>query len=171
MSHLNVEIKARCPDPERVRAALRERNADFRGTDRQTDTYFRCARGRLKLREGTIENALIHYHRENRTGPKTSRVLLVPVEPGSLMREALASALGVLATVQKDREIYFIDNVKFHVDRVEGLGSFVEIEAIDRDGSIGEPRLRRQCESFLEALGISDSDLLTHSYSDMLLEP
>ncbi len=170
MPHLNVEIKARCADPERVRRALRERGADFRGVDRQVDTYFRCADGRLKLREGNIEHSLIHYARENESGPKESVVTLYEPERGSTLKELLTRALGVLVVVEKDREIYFIENVKFHIDAVEGLGRFVEIEAIDADGAIGRDELRRQCESYMQALGIHPEDLISCSYSDMLLE-
>ena len=83
MGHLNVEIKARRSDAERVRAILRELGADYRGTDRQTDTYFEAATGRLKLREGDIENSLIYYERADEAGPKQSKVSLYTVEGGS----------------------------------------------------------------------------------------
>ena len=86
MRVINVEIKARCADPEQVRAVLRQRNASFAGLDRQVDTYFRAPQGRLKLREGNIENALIYYHRPNQAGPKTSDVLLHQTTRGSGLR-------------------------------------------------------------------------------------
>lgn len=137
MSHLNVEIKARCEDPGRIRDILIAHKARFEGKDHQVDTYFNSREGRLKLREGTIENALIHYRRDNISGPKTSRVILFPTERRSRLKDILERANEVLCVVDKQREIFFIDNVKFHIDRVEGLGSFVEIEAIDLDGSRG----------------------------------
>lgn len=120
MSHLNVEIKARCARPDEVRRLLSERGADFKGTDRQVDTYFHCPAGRLKLREGNIENALIHYDRENRAGPKKAVVSLYQIPPDPALKEALSRALGVLVVVKKTREIYFIGNVKFHLDDVAG---------------------------------------------------
>jgi adenylate cyclase class 2 len=80
----------------------------------------------------------------------------------------LSEALGVWQVVKKAREIYFIDNVKFHLDRVEGLGEFVEIEAIDLDGSLGEAHLRNQCEHYLQLFQIKPEDLLAQSYSDLL---
>ncbi len=72
--------------------------------------------------------------------------------------------------VKKKREIYFIKNVKFHLDEVTQLGSFVEIEAIDEDGSIGIKELDARCNSYLTMFGIEETDLISNSYSDMLLE-
>jgi predicted adenylyl cyclase CyaB len=169
MKHLNVEIKARCAEQDRVRAVLRSSGAHFKGTDRQVDTYFKVATGRLKLREGLIENFLVFYEREDREGPKESRVILFESEPGSALKEILVRSLGVLVIVDKTREIYFIDNVKFHIDLVQRLGAFVEIEAIDADGTIGKSTLRDQCERYLKLLDIDERNLVTSSYSDLLL--
>lgn len=170
MPHLNVEIKARCHNPQTIRDILRARHADFRGTDHQIDTYFKVARGRLKLREGNIENALIYYEREDQEGPKQSSVALVPATPGSPLKTLLTQALGILMVVEKRRDIYFIDNVKFHLDEVEGLGTFVEIEAIDYDGTIGSERLLAQCHTFLSLFNIQPDELVAVSYSDLLLQ-
>ena len=169
MERLNVEIKALCNDPSRIRERLRDKNAVFIGEDHQVDTYFRIPEGRLKLREGNIENALIHYFRTDQTGPKRSEVLLYRAQPGSALKKILETALGILVVVDKRRFIYFIENVKFHVDEVEGLGSFVEIEAIDRDGTIGEERLQEQCRFFMEYLNIQAEDLIDSSYSDLII--
>lgn len=165
----NVEIKARCTDQQAIRDILRSKNADYRGIDHQTDTYFNVKHGRLKLREGNIENALVHYEREDQEGPKQAQVTLYPTVPGSAVKEILTKSLDILVVVKKQREIYFIDNVKFHLDMVEGLGTFVEIEAIDKDGTIGKERLRVQCQTFLDLFNISPSDLVAVSYSDLLL--
>ena len=167
--HLNVEIKARCADRAAVRTWLLSHRADFKGTDRQTDTYFKIADGRLKLRQGNIENALIHYQRPNQAGPKESKVTMCHIAEGEDLKRVLEKALGVLVEVKKEREIYFIDNVKFHIDEVPGLGGFVEIEAIDRDGDIGKQKLLEQCDYYRQKLGIKETDLLHNSYSDMLL--
>ena len=169
MAHLNIEIKARCTALERIRELLRSRNAEFRGLDRQLDTYFNVPQGRLKLREGLVENNLIHYEREDQDGPKQSYVSLLPVSPHSSPKEILTRALGVLVVVDKQREIYFIDNVKFHIDEVTGLGAFVEIEAIDLSGDLGPEKLRKQCQTFLDLFAISPEDLVVVSYSDLLL--
>jgi predicted adenylyl cyclase CyaB len=170
VSHLNIEIKARCANPQPIRELLHTRQADFRGVDRQVDTYFRVERGRLKLREGHLENSLVYYEREEHEGPKRSEVTLVPLSPGSPLKEILTRSLGILVVVKKEREIYFIDNVKFHIDTVENLGSFVEIEAIDRDGTLGQEKLVAQCQFFLELFNIAPEDLIAVSYSDLLLK-
>ncbi|MEJ2368606.1 MAG: class IV adenylate cyclase [Acidobacteriota bacterium] len=168
MAPFNVEIKARCSDPDRVRAALAAKGAVFQGLDHQTDTYYRVPGGRLKLREGNIENALIFYRRKDVPGPKKAEILLHEPGPDGLLKDLLEEALGAWITVRKAREIHWIGNVKFHVDEVEGLGTFVEIEAIDRDGSLGEDRLRGQCAYYMKLFGVSSRDLLAQSYSDLL---
>ena len=170
MGHINIiEIKAHCADTQAIREILHSRNATFRGVDRQTDTYFKVAHGRLKLREGQIENYLVYYERENQAGPKQSEVSLLPSTPGSALKEILIRSLGVLVVVEKQREIYFIDNVKFHIDTVKDLGSFVEIEAIDADSSCGKDQLLAQCRLFLELFKVAPEDLVADSYSDLLL--
>jgi predicted adenylyl cyclase CyaB len=168
MTRLIVEIKARLDDHDRIRSFLASRHAIFKGTDHQVDTYFTVSRGRLKLREGTIENFLVCYDRPDTPSPKRSDVLLFKSEPRSSLKAILTRALGVLVVVDKRREIYFIDNVKFHLDVVGDLGTFVEVEAIDSDGSIDEAILRNQCRGYLEALGIAERDLVSVSYSDLL---
>jgi len=167
---INIEIKARCTDQDRVREFLRDGHADFKGVDRQIDTYFKVSSGRLKLREGDIENFLVFYDREEKQGPKESKVILFKADPASALKEMLVRSLGVLVVVDKRREIYFIDNVKFHVDVVEALGTFIEIEAIDADGSIGKQRLLEQCHRYVDLLGIQEHHLVPRSYSDLLLE-
>ena len=92
----NVEIKARCADHEPIRKLLMSQKARFMGRDDQTDTYFRVDEGRLKLREGNIENALIYYRRDNKTGPKESDVRLFETEPNSPLKSILSESLGIL---------------------------------------------------------------------------
>lgn len=170
MKHLNIEIKARCANHEKVRKLLESRNADFKGVDHQIDTYFNVNHGRLKLREGNIENFLIYYERENKGGPKQSDIILFKSTPESSLKPVLVGACGVLTVVDKKREIYFIENVKFHIDTVEKLGTFMEIEAIDEDGGIGREKLLEQCDEYLKLFEILESDLISVSYSDLLLE-
>ena len=169
MPHLNVEIKAYCKNPGKIQAILLDHKADFKGEDHQIDTYFKTPNGRLKLREGTIENNLIHYFRGNQAGPKKSEVRLYSTPNGKALKELLTAALGVKIVVDKKRKIYFINNVKFHIDQVENLGSFVEIEAIDQDGSFGEAHLLKQCQKYLQLFEIHSEDLIEVSYSDLLL--
>ncbi len=169
MKRTNIEIKARCNDHEVIRKILISGNAKYKGTDNQTDSYFRVNSGRLKLREGNIENALIHYNREDKDEPKESDILLYKTSKNSLLKELLTKALGEIVTVNKEREIYFIDNVKFHLDKVKDLGEFIEIEAIGKDDE-NKSTLLQQCKFYLNLFGISKEDLIPVSYSDMLLE-
>jgi adenylate cyclase class 2 len=169
MSFLNVEIKARCGEPGVARDYLRTQNAELRGVDDQTDTYFNVHHGRLKLREGAIENNLIFYERNDQAGPKSSRFYLVPVSDIEAMKEALTASLGVKVVVKKKREIYYISNVKFHIDEVPGVGSFIEIEAGNIGVALSQQELHDQCEFYLKELRIANEDLVEISYSDMLL--
>ena len=168
-SHIIIEIKAKISDPEKIRGILKSEKADFKGVDKQTDTYFNVKQGRLKLREGNIENHLIYYERENQAGPKQSDVLLYKTEPGSVIKDILSKSLGVLVTVEKEREIYFINNVKFHIDSVINLGSFIEIEAIGNSKIDNKEELLKQCKFYMKLFGIKEENLIKNSYSDMLL--
>jgi len=170
MGIVNIEIKAKCSEPQLIETVLNKEKADFIGTDHQIDTYFNCTNGRLKLREGNIENALIQYNRDNISGPKKSDVLLYKTKPDSGLREILSKSIGIKIIVDKKRRIYFIDNVKFHIDIVKGLGSFVEIEVIDKTGKMNQTKLLEQCQRYLTKFGISEADLVDVSYSDLLLQ-
>lgn len=166
---LNVEIKARSTRLDAIRTLLRSWKAREVGMDHQVDTYFHCETGRLKLREGNIEHSLIHYRRSDQAGPKRSEVSLYhPTERDPHLKEVLSQSNGIWKVVDKQREIFFVDNVKVHLDTVKELGTFVEIEAIDTDGSISEAKLREQCEQMMAAFQIQERDLLEQSYSDML---
>jgi predicted adenylyl cyclase CyaB len=169
LPHINIEIKARSNNQNKIREIIKSKNAEFKGIDHQIDTYFNVKSGRLKLREGNIENHLIHYNRENKSAPKQSNVMLYKPNPESNLKDVLTNALQILVVVDKQREIYFIDNIKFHLDDVIGLGTFVEIEAIDSDGSIGKEKLLEQCSYYSNLFQIKNEDLIAESYSDLLL--
>ncbi len=164
----NVEIKARCSRTDVVRKRLEEAGARYVGLDQQTDTYLRCPSGRLKLREGSIETNLIAYQRADEAGPKLSAVSLYRTHDAATLRTVLTSALPIDVVVEKSRHIYFLDNVKVHVDSVPLLGHFVEIEAIDDDDSRTNGELDAQCRRVMEMMGISPDQLVDRSYSDLL---
>jgi adenylate cyclase class 2 len=170
MGILNVEIKAKSDNQSEIRALIKSKHAIEKGIDHQIDTYFKVSQGRLKLREGNIENNLIHYIREDKEGPKQSKVTLFKSESDSTLKEVLSNSIGVLTVVDKKREIYYIKNVKFHIDTVKDLGTFIEIEAIDTDGSISETQLLEQCEYYLDLFKIPKRNLISVSYSDLILE-
>lgn len=164
-----VEIKARCSSLEAVRGRLETHGARYVGEDHQVDTYYVVPEGRLKLRRGTIEEHLIFYRRPNQASPKPSDVWLYAPAESEGLGNLLGQALEVRGVVEKRRQIFFLDNVKVHLDRVEGLGTFVEVEAIGQDGSRALDGLRAQCEATMEMLGVEADRLERVSYSDMLL--
>ena len=169
MSYLNVEIKAKCTDTSFIRNYLVKAGADFKGVDEQTDTYFNVSNGRLKLREGNIENNLIFYERSDQSGPKSSHFQLVKIEDANGLKEVLTKSTGIKVVVKKRREIYYIKNVKFHIDEVPGLGSFVEIEAGNILADLSSDQLKEQCNFYISQFGIKKEDMIEISYSDMLL--
>jgi len=170
MPFLNVEIKAKCIDPEFIRNYLLSNQAEFKGIDSQTDTYFNVNNGRLKLREGNIETNLIYYERADQQGPKNSNFNLVKINDTEGLKEVLIKSIGIKVIVKKKREIYYIKNVKFHIDEVENLGSFVEIEAGNILADLSQQELKEQCDFYMTELKIKSEDLINVSYSDMLLQ-
>ena len=170
MSHVNFEFKARASDIDSLEKKLLKLGPEFIGEDQQVDTYFKVDKGRLKLREGNIENSLIYYERSDTAGAKQSDVLLYQHPPDKTLKDILVKVHGILVVVSKIRRIYFIDNVKFHFDRVEGLGTFLEVEAIDKTGAMDIKILKEQCSNYAALFQIKEPDYISHSYSDMILE-
>lgn len=164
------EIKCSITNPKEKHQQLLALDAEFKGSDHQIDTYFDVAEGRLKLREGNIENTLIRYHRQETQSIKQSNVIFQPLgsEIVSGLKAILIDAYKTWKIVEKQRSIYFIGNVKFHIDEVVGLGSFMEIEAIDEDGSLDSSTLERQCAKFVSLLHLDSNTFIDKSYSDMI---
>jgi len=166
---VNIEIKALSESHERIRTLLREQGAYYYGIEYQKDTYFVCNNGRLKLRENGLETSLIFYERNNTESPKKSNYLIYKTSPDKALVELLLKAYDVLIIVNKRREIFLLDNIRFHLDTVTNLGTFIEIEVTDKNGQT-DAELHQQCNKYLKALQISESDLIARSYSDMLLD-
>ena len=170
MTHLNIEFKAKALDSAALEEKLLSLKPLFVGEDHQKDTYYDVSIGRLKLREGNIENALIWYQREDVGGAKQSDILLYKHSPDEALKKILLKLHGIKIVVDKIRKIYFVENVKFHFDRVEGLGTFIEVEAIDSTGEIGIEKLKEQCDFYINFFEIKQNDFMKQSYSDMVLE-
>lgn len=164
----NVEIKAKCSNPEQIHEILMANGAQHKGEDHQIDTYFNINVGRLKLREGNIENNLIFYKRTDQADAKTSNFELYKPNNSSSLKNILTDSLGIKVVVDKRRNIYFIDHVKFHIDRVDQLGSFIEIEVTDMKGNREAEEMRNTCNQYIEILKIAKEDLISLSYSDMM---
>ena len=167
----NIEIKARDVDPGRTLELALALGAEDRGEISQLDTYFARARGRLKLREQEPgENELIQYHRANAGEARTSEYRRVAAGEAEGLREALAEAYGTLVAVQKQRRLLLWENVRIHIDEVEGLGTFLELEAVaeaDSDLSAEHDKIARLRD---ELLIDDDAGLVASSYSDLLLD-
>jgi homotetrameric cytidine deaminase len=166
----NIEIKARDADPARTLELALELGAADEGDLEQRDTYFDGAHGRLKLREQEPgEDELIEYRRADEAGARTSSYGRVPVAAAAELREALDAALGTLVVVTKRRRLLLRDNVRIHLDEVEGLGSFIELEAVAGPESDLTAE-QAQVAELRERLEIGDDALVGESYSDLLLD-
>ncbi len=164
----NIELKARCPGLENARQVALSLGAEPQGIETQTDTFFATPRGRLKLRESDRRGAmLIPYLRPDEPDAKQSDYVLLPVEQPAATRRLLAHIFGETVVVRKRREVLLLGNVRIHLDRVEGLGEFIEFEAVMDDGSDPEAE-RAKVAELMEAFGISPHDLESRAYADLL---
>ena len=180
----NFELKARCADLPRARERARAIATSWLGEDQQVDTYFETAAGaarseaharaaarpgRLKLRESSLSGAqLVAYLRPDAPLARRSDYVVIPLPEPERTKQLLAELLGVRRVVRKLREIGLFENVRIHLDRVEGLGDFVELEAVwDGDGA-GEAEQARKVAFLREQLAIRDADLIAASYEGLL---
>ncbi len=166
---LDIEIKAKYADQKKARDILKTKKAKFLGKFNMQDTYFNVKKGRLKARIGDIKDILIQYNRENKKHPKRSDFLVSVIDKNSNIIPSLKESLGIKVVVKKQREIYVLNNIRFHTDIVRGLGKFIEIEARGEKESELKT-LRKQMKEWLELLGIEKKDLIAWSYSDLLLK-
>jgi adenylate cyclase class 2 len=163
----NVEIKARCADLAAMRRAVRNAGAVWERDLEQVDTYFSVRQGRLKLRrEDGGEQTLIFYLRPDDDAPKLSRYELVRIARDQPIAAMLEQALGVKTVVRKRRQLWRRDNIRIHLDEVEGLGTFIEFEVEVVPGR-DPAACRRQAGQLLEQLGLTNADLIAGSYSDL----
>jgi adenylate cyclase class 2 len=164
----NLERKTPCPDLDAARHALTRLGARCEGLQRQRDTFFPVPNGRLKLREIEGQQAvLIWYDRPDEVGLRTSRYYLVPVPDPGVMRAALSAGLGVRGEVVKAREVWHWHNVRIHLDEVEGLGRFVEFEAVLSDAD-GEAVSRERLNELGGAMGLREGEDVGGAYADLL---
>jgi len=163
-----VEIKARCTDMDRIRNLLSGLGARLMTVETQTDTFYNAADGRLKLRRSRSGNLLIGYHRPDLAGPKHCLLGLYETSDAEGLDKALSRALGIRAVVRKEREIFIQGNVKIHLDQVETLGSFLEIEVLGHQGLDSVESLRSICEEYMERLDVKPGDLVQAAYVDLL---
>jgi predicted adenylyl cyclase CyaB len=165
----NLEFKARLSDPQAILRRARELGADLWGDLRQTDTYFETPNGRLKLRETPgFQAELVFYERDEAAPHRPSHYEIARTPDADALRSALSQALGVVAVVRKRRTLLLLDTTRIHIDNVEGLGNFLEIEAPVTDTD--EDAVSRQLDELIAHLGFGWPDCIRESYLDMTLE-
>jgi len=163
----NIELKARLRDPAAARRVAQSVATEHLGVQLQTDTYFQCCSGRLKLREITGEAAyLVAYARPDREGPKASDYQLVAVPDPAALKAALTATLGVRTVVVKRREIFLHHNVRIHLDEVQGLGAFLEFEAV-LGPAVDDAAGMAQVADLSRRFALQPADLLRGSYAEM----
>jgi len=164
----NVEIKAMVLDA----AALERRVqtlANGAAVDiAQDDTFFACQSGRLKLRAFTDgKGELIFYRRSDLAGPKTSFYVLTPTDAVDCLRETLTLAYGQVGRVRKQRRLYLVGRTRVHLDRVEGLGDYMELEVVLAEGE-DPAKGEAEAHALMVALGVAPNQLVEGAYVDLL---
>ena len=163
----NLEIKTNVASLAAVRRRLRALEGATRpALLRQTDWYFRVPNGRLKLRQSGSSRAgeLIAYFRADKTAARTSEFQRLPTTDAAGTRRLFERMLGAKGCVRKRREVWLYRNARVHLDTVEGLGQFIEIEVVVTSGMTQARALMKELR---EALGINRQHLLARSYGEM----
>ena len=171
MARVNIELKARDPAPSETAACCLALGASDQGVLAQSDTYFASRRGRLKLRmeEGALGGELIAYGRPDAREVSESRYVLAPVAAADELAEALDAALGTVVVVSKRRRLFLWEGVRIHLDEVDGLGSFVEFEAVlPEAGDLATARAK--VARLRTELGVADDALVAVGYADLLID-
>lgn len=166
----NIEIKAQLTEDQYE--CVRQVASELAGQDSellsQTDTFFECTNGRLKLREfgdGTAE--LIQYERADCEGPKASSYVRSPASDPATLLQALREALGVRGIVRKRREVFLVENTRIHLDAVDQLGKYLELEVV-LGLSESDDSGQQTAEELLQRLGVENTCLVSGAYMDLL---
>jgi len=166
----NIEIKAHVADLTALTARAAAIADEGPMEIRQDDTFFTCERGRLKLRAFSAEEGeLIFYRRTDQPGPKQSFYIRTPTAAPDSLREALTLAYGQVGRVRKRRILFMTGRTRIHLDEVEGLGNFLELEVVLRDDEPLESGVR-EAEELMARLQVQPSQLIDRAYVDLLAE-
>ena len=163
----NIEVKARLLHPQSIRERLRRTTARFVATLQQRDVFFAVPEGRLKLRFVNDVAELIFYRRTDSPTLRGSDYERLAIADGESMMHLLDLALSKLGEVRKVRQLYVVNNVRIHVDAVEGLGDFLEIEAV-LDADHDEEQCRHAAQELLTLLEIGPEAYESRAYIDLL---
>ncbi len=164
----NVEIKARVPRPDRLLELVLELADHGPTVFSQDDTFFACPNGRLKLRAfSDAEGQLIFYRRDDLRGPKLSEYLMATTPEPDALRATLALAYGTVGRVRKTRTLCLVGQTRVHLDDVEGLGHYMELEVVLTPGQSPEDG-HAIADDLMRRLEIAPGTLVTHAYVDLL---
>ncbi|MHB1908007.1 MAG: class IV adenylate cyclase [Nitrososphaerales archaeon] len=165
-----VELKVKVEDLNAIRDRVQRLNPKNVGVFKQIDTYYGVKDLRLKVREtgDQSEVQVMYYKRENIEGPKRSDILIFEAKPATAVKDVLASVLGIRIVVEKKREIYRYKGTQIHLDRVKGLGSYVEFERPTKGDGASMHRDQKVLEELFTKLGLDSKRLEKGSYSDLI---
>lgn len=165
---INIEIKAKIDNVENIRIKIDKLNATAAVEIIQEDIFFNTVKGRLKLRKFSEKSGeLIYYLRNNLAGPKRSDYHIYKTDNPNTLRQVLEYSLGIRGVVRKKRLLYLVGNTRIHLDEVENLGSFLELEVMLNPGQ-DEGICRTIANDILEKLDIDKKDLVDNSYIDLI---
>jgi adenylate cyclase class 2 len=167
-----VEIKARVRDFKFLQEKLSDLGADYVGTFKQKDVYFKVPEGRLKLREIESDSnlELIYYERENTAGPKRDDAFILKFQQSEDLRKILKKILRPLNTIEKIREVYRYQGTQIHLDTVKSLGKFIEFERQITHESKNIEKEKHVLEKLMEILKIDSDNLEILSYNELCSE-
>ena len=165
---VNIEIKSKVNNFEVLKAKIESLYNIKPQEIFQDDTFFNIENGRLKLR--TFSNntgELIFYERSNSAGPKRSDYFIYKTENPDEIKKVLKTSLGIRGVVRKKRFLYLVANTRIHLDEVENLGSFLELEVV-LNPEQSENEGKQVAADFMDKLNINEKDLIDLAYIDLL---
>lgn len=164
----NIEIKAKIARVDTLLPKVAAIASQGPVEITQDDTFFRCESGRLKLRTlSPSAGQLIFYRRADRQGPKESFYHVTPTSEPDSLRETLSLACGQIGRVRKTRTLFLVGRTRVHLDRVEGLGHFLELEVVLEDDELLEAGIQ-EANDIMAHLGVEPSQLIEGAYMDLL---
>jgi predicted adenylyl cyclase CyaB len=163
----NIEIKARALNFDEIKARAEGLSDIPVQVIAQEDTFFKTPQGRLKLRRITDHAQLIYYTRPDQAGPKRSDYHLTRSDDPENLKRVLELAYGIRGVVRKTRYLYLVGQTRVHLDDVEGLGQFMELEVVLEEGQ-SDAEGQKIAEDLMSALGVEPGDLIDGAYMDLI---
>lgn len=163
----NIEIKARITDYDKVKSLIEELCPIPIQTEHQEDTFFNTHKGRLKLRETKTDSALIYYDRKDSFQPIQSDIAISFIENPDTLKSVLSNSIGIRGVVKKKRILYKYAQTRIHLDNVENLGKFIELEVVLKSDQTSKDG-KTIAYKLMEMLGIKKTDLIDVAYIDLI---